>query len=288
MPSLFADQFNYAGPYGLNGLPASTPSVSLRLPESSTPQEPAAGGVSTGNPASDVQTSSAAASAAAAGGLGLGASNAMSNMLSKGQGSLNSMSAMFDTAGSSSYAPGVSTGSPSKVTTGAMVDRPANTETTVTSAPAPSRGILGDIGHGFDTARHAVSASTDWLVNAGGDPNNASSPNSMGSAKTYAPGASADSGVTYPTSVINPSGASRFFDQPGSSGNGTALGVSSPAAIESNPAYNEAQFGRLQTARNAAQSEIDNSSDGTSGWLGDLENFANSTQGRMVGADDEG
>jgi hypothetical protein len=38
MPSLFADQFNYAGPYGLNGLPTSAPTVSLRLPDAATPK----------------------------------------------------------------------------------------------------------------------------------------------------------------------------------------------------------------------------------------------------------
>jgi hypothetical protein len=53
-----------------------------------------------------------------------------------------------------------------------------------------------------------------------------------------------------------------------------------------NGAYNEQQFGRLQQARNAAQSQVDDND--APGWMQDIENFANSPQGKLVGADDDG
>jgi hypothetical protein len=125
VPSLFADQFNYQTPYGLQTLPKSVPKISLRVPQSSPGEDPA--DEPTGNPA----TSSKSSEASASNGLAQSESNGMSgttaNAMSRAgsQGSLNAMSSMFDTPGtSSSIAPGVSTSIPTTKTSGATVDYP--------------------------------------------------------------------------------------------------------------------------------------------------------------------
>jgi hypothetical protein len=125
VPSLFADQFNYQTPYGLQPLPKSVPKISLRLPQSSPVDEPA------NEPVSNPATSSESSEASAANGLAQSESNGMSgttaNAMSRAgsQGSLNAMSSMFDTPGaSSSIAPGVSTSIPTTKTSGATVDYP--------------------------------------------------------------------------------------------------------------------------------------------------------------------
>lgn len=255
---IFANQFGYAHAYDPVNLDTGTPSVGASLGKAkttkTTPKED-----TPASPSGAAGISGAAASEEASASNGLSKGNSSANGIAAGQGSLNGLSSMVRlNAGIANPTPETDAYNSSTD----MFDRSSGDTPKEATVNTPSQashslaagGFWGGLGHdissGFDTARHGVSASTDWMVSGG----MGSSPNNQGSAKTYAPRGSTDSGVTTPSNVWNPS---QYTNTPGSNPSRIA-GVSTPA-ISSNPSYNEQQFGRVQGARNAAQNSMDES-----------------------------
>jgi hypothetical protein len=307
---IFASQFGYANAYDPVGLDTGVPSVGATLGKAtkSKPVEPESVGAKVGASGAATAAAEAAASAAESNGLSSSNGKAVANSQSlSNQGTLNKLTHM-----ESMNSGAVNAANPAPETNtyrsdNSMFDTPVgptpkeatvSTPTKRTVTPAASGGgIFHDIASGFDTARHSVSASTDWLMNTGGNP---SSANSMGSAKSHAPMASTRSGVVEPSNVWNPTADTNM---PSASGNGGLMpGVSSPSALAGssqraigmNGAYNEQQFGRLQGARNAAQNQVDNNSEGIWGdigneaesWLEKASKVATSPEGVAAGSDD--
>lgn len=313
---IFASQFGYANAYDPVGLDTGTPSVGATLGKAtkSKPVEPESVGAKVGASGAATAAAEAAASAAETNGLSNSNGKAASGAQSlSNQGTLNKLTHMEAMNSGAVNAANPTPETNTYRSDNSMFDTPVGptpkeatvntpTKSSVTPAASGGGGFLHDIAHGFDTARHSVSASTDWLMNTN-DPN-ASSPNNMGSAKTYAPRATTRSGVVEPSNVWNPTADMNISS---ASGNGGLMpGVSSPSALAGasqraigmNGAYNEQQFGRLQGARNAAQGEVDNQSQGFWDRVGDdigndAEHFANraqkvllSPEGEAAGSDD--
>lgn len=306
--SIFASQFNNASPYALSPLDTGTPSIGATLGKATKSGTQAAKvGAEVGASAAATAAASEAASnaagnsAASSNGKSVSSSQSLSN-----QGTLNKLTRMEGMNAGAVNAANPVPETNTFTSDSNMFDRstgPTPKEATVSSptkssvTPAASGGFFNDVAHGFDSTRHAVSASTDWLMNTNGTPN-ASSPNNMGSSKSYAPRSTTDTHVTEPANTWNPS---QYTGS--SSGNGVAAGVSSPSAMAGasapkavgmNGAYNEQQFGRVQGARNAVQGQMDNQNEGVWGdiggeaenWLEHLQKVATSPEGIGAGSDD--
>lgn len=305
--SIFASQFRNAPTYDV-GLDTGTPSVGATVGKStkSKASEPAKVGAEVGASAAATAAASEAASNASS-------QNAIS---SNGKAAVGSMSlANAGTASKLAHMEGMNAGAVNAPVSDPqtntyrsdndMFDTPVGPTPKEATVSAPSKsshslaasgggGFFHDIANGFDTTRHAVSASTDWMVSGG----MGSSPSNMGTSKTYAPRATTRSGVVEPSNVWNPTADTNTGGTagiaPGVSSPSAMAGASSPTAISANPNYNEQQFGRLQGARNAAQSQVDNSNEGIWGdiggeaesWLEKASKVATSPEGVAAGTDD--
>jgi hypothetical protein len=279
MPSLFADQFNYSGPYGLDVLPTAAPSVSLRVPDPATPKGElptgeageAAGAAGAAGAADAAASSEASQNAISSSGSATANSQSLAN-----QGTLNKLTHM-----ESSNANAVNAANPVPETNtyrsdGSMFDTPSGPTPSEHTAPAPStanrpatsqnasqwtvqRQTTPSWGQDWNTLSNGYKSVVNGLSRAFPLPGG-SSQNNVGRSST-------DAGVTEPTNVWNPSENSSAYTNP------SAVGSGAQNAIEMSP-YSpqfKASFGLDYAKNGQAASEVANQPSSDDIWSG-IEN----------------
>jgi len=279
MPSLFADQFNYASPYGLNGLPTSAPTVSLRLPDAATPKGADPTGEGAGGEASGAASAAAASEASLAAGKDASNSNgkAASNSQSlSNQGTLNKLTHM-----ESNNAGAVNAANPVPETNtyrsdNSMFDTPVGGVPAEHTAPSPSTANRPSVNPALQIQKQTTpTVGQDWATLSHGYQSVVNGlsrvfPLPGGSGQRNVGRSSTDAGVTEPSNVWNPSENSQAYTSP------SAVGSGASNAIEMGP-YSpqfKASFGLDYAKNGQAASEVANQPSSDDIWSG-IENVVN-------------